>query len=105
MNTPVCPACHARIGWRQALGQVLGPGRHDHALWGAVCAACGARLKVPTTRVMLIFASGIFFGSQTSVLLTLGDFSTWETIVIRILLIIGFYVIAGLFFFSLEEAS
>jgi hypothetical protein len=102
VNNPHCGKCHFVFPWREALRQVLGPSRRSQALWGAVCPDCGADSKVPASRVLLIAASGIFFGSQTSTLLLLGNMSTTEFWLAKLWLIVGFYAIAIFFFFKLE---
>jgi hypothetical protein len=102
VNNPTCPRCGHVFAWRDALRQVLGPSRAGAALWGAVCPSCGTDLRVPMTRVLLIAAAGIFFGSQSSTLLLVGDLSTTEFWLIKLLLIIGFYAIAIFFFLKLE---
>lgn len=53
-------------------------------------------------RVLLIFASGIFFGSQSSILLLGRDMSVTEFWLAKLWLIVGFYVIAVFLFFKLE---
>ncbi len=63
-------------------------------MWGAVCPACGADLKVPNSRALLIFASAIFFGSQTSTLMVLGTFTQLEFWLAKIFMIFGYYAIA-----------
>lgn len=105
MHNPTCPACKHRLGWLPTLRKVLGPGRSGSALWGLLCPHCGADLKVSNGRVMLIAASGIFFGSQTSILLTLGHFTPWQAVLVKLFLILGFYGIAIWFFFALEEVT
>lgn len=105
MNNPRCPACGLRLGWIPTLRRILGPGRSGTALWGLLCPGCGADLKVPNSRVLLIFAAGIFFGSQTSSLLVLGHFAPWQAVVVKLLLILGFYALAIFFFLTLEETT
>ncbi len=105
MHNPRCPVCHNRLKWLPTLGQVLGPGRRGTALWGAVCPECGADLKVPNGHVLLIAAAGIFFGGQTSVLLTLGNLAPWQGLLVKLMLILGFYAIAIWFFFTLEKVT
>ena len=102
MNNPECPACGFNFPWREALKQILGPSRRASSTWGAVCPECSADLKVPMTRVLLIGACGIFFGSQTSFLLVLGDFTSFERLLAKLWLIVGFYAIAIFFFLRLE---
>jgi len=102
LNNPRCPACGFVFPWRQALKQILGPSRRASSLWGVLCPECGADLKVPTSRVLLIAASGIFFGSQTSTLLLLGDYTTFEFWLAKLWLIVGFYAIAIFVFLRLE---
>ena len=102
MNNPRCPACDKALTWPYTLKSVLGPGRQNRATWGVVCPACGADLKVPNGRVLLIAAAGIFFGSQTSTLLVLRDMSTTEFWLAKLWLIVGFYAIAGFFLLKLE---
>jgi hypothetical protein len=102
MNNPVCPGCHHVFPWRDALRQVFGPTRAGRALWGAVCPACAAELRVPASRMLLIAAAGIFFGSQTSTVLVLGDLSAAAVWCVRLLMIVGFYAIAIFFFMRLE---
>lgn len=57
------------------------------------------------TRVLLIAGCGIFFGSQTSTLLVLGDLSRFEFWLAKLWMIVGFYVIAIFFFLRLEKAE
>jgi hypothetical protein len=102
LNNPRCPACGFVFPWRQALKQILGPSRRASSLWGVLCPECGADLKVPISRVLLIAASGIFFGSQTSTLLLLGDYTTFEFWLAKLWLIVGFYAIAIFVFLKLE---
>jgi len=71
-------------------------------MWGALCPSCSANLKVPKSRVMLIVASAIFFGSQSSTLLVLSDVSLWQFYAVKIFLILGFYAIATFIFLKLE---
>ncbi len=102
LNNPVCPSCEHVFSWSSALKQILGPSRGGTALWGALCPSCGADLRVPKARVMLIVASAIFFGSQSSTLLVLKDISTFELYAAKIFLILGFYAIAVFFLLKLE---
>ncbi len=74
-------------------------------MWGALCPECGAELKVPMTRVLLIAACGIFFGSQTSTLLMLSDLTRFEFWLAKLWLIVGFYALAIFFFLRLEPAE
>lgn len=105
VNNPHCPRCAHTFVWSGVLKQILGPGRSGSALWGALCPECGADLRVPMTRVLLIVASGIFFGSQSSTLLVLGDLSRVEFYTAQLLLILGFYAIAVFIFFKLEPVE
>lgn len=105
MNNPRCPRCAHVFSWGQALKQILGPGRRGTALWGAVCPRCGADLKVPNSRVMLIVASAIFFGSQSSTLFVLGDLSRIEAYLGQLLLVLGFYAIATFILLKLEPVE
>ena len=105
LNNPKCPACGFVFPWREALKQILGPSRRASSLWGAICPECAADLKVPTSRVLLIAASGIFFGSQTSTLFLLGEFTTFEFWLAKLWLIVGFYAIAIFIFLRLESAE
>ncbi len=105
MNNPRCPVCRRPLGWAQTLRRVLAPGRSGSALWGLICPDCGADLKIPNGRVLLIFAAGVFFGSQTSVLLVLGRFDPWQEVMVKLLLILGFYALAIFFFLTLEEVT
>ena len=102
MNNPRCPSCLQPQSWRHTLQSLLGPSRQNRAMWGLVCSACGADLKVPNARILLIAAAGIFFGSQTSTLLVLSDLSTTEFWLAKLWLIFGFYVIAVFFLLKLE---
>ena len=102
MNNPACPQCDHVFSWSGALKQILGPGRRGNAMWGAVCPSCSANLKVPNSRVMLIVASAIFFGSQSSTVLVLSDVSLWQFYAAKIFLILGFYAIATFIFLKLE---
>jgi hypothetical protein len=71
-------------------------------MWGAVCPSCGADLRVPKARVLLIVASAIFFGSQSSTVLVLSDIAVWQFYLVKIFLIFGFYAIAIFVFLKLE---
>ncbi len=102
MNNPVCPSCEHVFSWSNALKQILGPSRGGTALWGALCPSCGADLRVPKSRVMLIVASAIFFGSQSSTVLVLRDITVWQLYAAKVLLILGFYAIAVFFLLKLE---
>lgn len=103
MNNPTCPACGHVFPWRRTLTQIYGPTRAGRALWGVVCPECGADLKVPNARMLLIVTAGIFFGSQSSTLLLLGDLPPVGFWLVKLGLIVGFYVIATFFFLSLER--
>jgi len=105
LNNPKCPTCGFVFPWREALRQILGPGRRARSMWGALCPECGAELKVPMTRVLLIAACGIFFGSQTSTLLVLSDLTRFEFWLAKLWLIVGFYAIAIFLFLRLEPAE
>jgi hypothetical protein len=105
LNNPKCPACGFVFPWKGALKQILGPSRQASSLWGALCPECRADLKVPMSRVLLIVAAGIFFGSQTSTLLFLGDFTTFEFWLAKLWMIVGFYAIAIFMFLRLEPAK
>jgi hypothetical protein len=105
LNNPKCPACGFAFPWREALKQILGPSRRASSTWGALCPECGADLKVPMTRVLLIVASGIFFGSQTSTLLVLGELTRFEFWLAKLWLILGFYAIAIFMFLRLERTE
>ncbi len=105
LNNPKCPTCGFVFPWRQVLKQILGPSCGASSLWGALCPECGADLKVPMSRVLLIAASGIFFGSQTSTLLRLGDYTAFEFLLAMLWLIVGFYAIAIFFFLRLEPVE
>ena len=102
MNNPRCDQCGYVFPWKQALGQIIGPSPQGRSLWGARCPECRAHLKVPMARVLLIFAAGIFFGSQSSILLLGRDMSVTEFWLAKLWLIVGFYVIAVFLFFKLE---
>lgn len=84
------------------LKSLLGPSRQNRATWGVVCPDCGVDLKVPNARVLLIFAAGIFFGSQTSTLLVLRDLSPTGFWLAKLWLIVGFYGLAVFFLLKLE---
>lgn len=102
MNSPRCPQCQARQGWRHTLQSLFGRRRQNRALWGVVCPACGADLKVPNGRALLIATAGIFFGSQTSSLLVLRQMSVTGMWLAKLWLIVGFYAIAVFFLLKLE---
>jgi len=102
LNNPVCPSCEHRFSWASALKEILGPSRGGTALWGLLCPSCSADLRVPKSRVMLIVASAIFFGSQSSTVLVLSEISTFELYAAKIFLIVGFYAIAVFFLLKLE---
>jgi len=105
VNNPRCDKCGYSFAWKEALGQILGPGRKGRSLWGVVCPECRAELKVPMSRVLLIAASGIFFGSQSSTLLLLKEMSVTEFWLAKLWLIVGFYVIAIFIFLKLEPVE
>ena len=105
MNNPTCPGCGHRFAWGAALKQILGPGRSGSALWGTVCPACEADLKVPNSRVLLIAFGGIFFGSQSSTLFQLSEVTRWQFLLIQLFLILGFYAIGIFIFLCLEEVA
>ncbi len=102
LNNPRCPACQQALPWWDTLKKLLGPSRQNRALWGVVCFSCGADLKVPNTRVLLIAAAGVFFGSQTSTLLVLSEMSETEFWLAKLWLIVGFYAIAVFILLKLE---
>lgn len=102
LNNPVCPSCQHVFSWSSALKQILGPSRGGTALWGALCPSCGADLRVPKARVMLIVASAIFFGSQSSTVLVLSEITVWQLYAAKIFLILGFYAIAVFILLKLE---
>ncbi|MCB1184272.1 hypothetical protein KDM41_12625 [bacterium] len=105
MNNPKCPACQAPLPWGGLLRQLLGPRRVNAATWGAVCPGCGAQLKVPAGRVLLIGACGIFFGSQSSTILVLRDMTTVSYWLATLWLIVGFYALAIFFLLKLEPCD
>ena len=105
MNNPRCEKCGYSFAWKEALRQLLGPGRKGGSLWGVFCPECRAGLKVPMSRVLLIAASGIFFGSQSSTLLLLKEMSVTEFWLAKLWLIVGFYVIAIFIFLKLEPVE
>lgn len=105
VNNPSCSCCGHVFAWRNALGQLAGRRRHRIALWGVVCPICGEQLKVPNSRVLLILASGVFFGSQTSTLLLLKDLTVTEFWLAKLWLIVGFYAIAVFVFLKLERVE
>lgn len=102
MNNPTCPACGHVFSWSGALARIYGPSRAGTALWGVVCPECGADLKVPNGRMLLIVCAGLFFGSQSSTLLLLGDLPAAGFWLVKLGLVVGFYAIATFFFLSLE---
>ena len=102
MGRPVCPRCGHHLGWRNTLRRVYGPSRQGTALWGVVCPECGADLKVPNARMMLIAVSGIFFGSQSSTLLLLGTPTPAVFWTVKLGLVLFFYVLATVVFLKLE---
>jgi hypothetical protein len=69
------------------------------------CPACGADLRVTNARVLLIAASGIFFGSQSSVVLLLGSPPAAVFWAAKVELILFFYALAFLVFFKLEPVA
>ena len=104
-NNPACARCGHVFPWRDALRQVFGPGRAGAALWGAVCPACGQDLRVPKARMLLIAAAGLFFGSQSSLLLLGSGLSPLEFWLAKLGLVVGFYAIAIFFFLRLEPVA
>jgi hypothetical protein len=105
VNNPRCDKCGYSFPWKEVLGQLIGPRRPGGSMWGVACPECRADLKVPMTRVLLIAASGIFFGSQSSTLLLLKDMSVTEFWLAKLWLIVGFYVIATFIFLKLEPVE
>lgn len=105
MPTPSCPSCSRALGWSAALRQVFGPSRAGTALWGAVCPACGADLKVPNGRMLLIAVSGLFFGSQSSTLLLASGLEPWQFWLVKLGMVLGFYAIAIVVFLRLEPVE
>ncbi len=105
VNNPVCPECRHVFAWRQALAQVFARSRAGTALWGAVCPACRADLKVPNARMLLIAAAGLFFGSQSSTLLLGSGLSPAEFWLTKLALVVGFYALAIFFFLRLEPVA
>ena len=105
MNNPSCTRCDHVFTWSDVLRQVYGPTRAGKALWGAVCPSCGVELRVPSSRMLLIAAAGVFCGSQTSTVLVLADLPTLALRLVQLLMIIGFYAIATFFFLRLEPVS
>ncbi len=105
LNNPVCTRCGHVFAWRSALRQVFGTGRAGAALWGAVCPACGQDLRVPKARMLLIAAAGLFFGSQSSLLLLGSGLSPLEFWLAKLGLVVGFYAIAIFFFLRLEPVA
>ena len=102
LNNPRCPACDHALPWWATLKNLLGPARQNRAMWGVACPACRVDLKVSKARVLLIAASGIFFGSQTSTLLVLREMSETEFWLAKLWLIVGFYAIAVFILLKLE---
>ncbi len=102
LNNPHCPACKNKLPWGYTLKTLLGPARPNRAVWGLACPECQAQTKVPNSRVLLIAASGVFFGSQTSTMLVLREMSTTEFWLAKLWLIVGFYLIATFFLLKLE---
>jgi len=100
-----CPRCDQQLGWRGTLRQILAPARAGGAMWGAVCPACRADLKVPAARLLLIAAAGIFFGSQSSVVLLLGSPPPVVFWAAKLGLILFFYAVAILVFLKLEPVE
>ncbi len=105
MTRPACPDCGHVFPWRDILRQVFGPSRSGTALWGARCPACGADLKVPNGRMLLIAASGLFFGSQSSTIMLVGHPSPFVFWLAKLGLVLGFYAIAVVFFLRLERVE
>ena len=105
MKNPVCPECGQVFSWSGVMKQILSLKRTGTALWGAVCPTCRADLKVPNSRVLLIVALAVFFGSQSSTILLLGQLSRLEFLLAKVMLIIGFYAIAVFFFLKLERVE
>ncbi|MFT5233637.1 MAG: hypothetical protein ACI9UK_001485 [Candidatus Krumholzibacteriia bacterium] len=102
LNNPTCPACQKKLPWKHTLRSLLGPKRQNQATWGVVCPHCAADLRVLKTRVLLIAAAGIFFGSQSSTLLILNEMTTFSYWVATLWLIVGFYALAIFFLLKLE---
>ena len=102
MNNPRCPVCDQALAWRSTLKTLLGPSRPNRAIWGVACPHCQSDLKVPNARALLIAASGVFFGSQSSYLLVLQEMSVTEFWLAKLWLIVGFYFIAIFFLLKLE---
>jgi hypothetical protein len=105
LNNPSCDQCDHVFYWPTALKQLFALKRPGTAMWGAVCPDCGADLKVPNSRAMLIFAAAIFFGSQTSTLMVLGTFTKWEFWLAKLFMILGYYAIAIFFLMKFESVQ
>lgn len=105
VKNPVCPVCGHRFPWKDALGQVSRPRTGGSALWGVGCPSCRADLKVPNGHALLIAASGIFFGSQSSILLLVGRPDRLTFLLGAVLLVAFFYALAIFLFFDLEQVS
>jgi len=103
LNNPRCPACDHRLSWRYTLRCLLGPTKQNRATWGVVCPACQVDLRVRKGRVLPIAPAGLFFGSQSSTLLVLGDFDPMVSWLIMLWLIVGFYAIAVFVLLKLER--
>jgi len=82
--------------------RLLGPTKQNRATWGIVCPSCQTDLRVTKGRVMLIAASGIFFGSQTSTMLVLTGLNRFSSLLAMLWLIVGFYAIAIFVLLKLE---
>jgi len=94
LNNPSCDQCDHTFSWPEALKQLFALQRPGTAMWGAICPSCGADLKVPNSRALLIFASAVFFGSQTSTLMVLGTFTRVEFWLAKIFMMLCYYIIA-----------
>jgi hypothetical protein len=104
MNGRLCPDCGHRFGWRELGRQLLALGRRGRALWSVTCPACAAELKVASWRVWAIVLLAVVFGTQTASLTVLGDFTTFEAMVIKLALIIGSYLLGAFFLLKLDRA-
>ena len=52
----------------------------------------------------ILFLLAVVFGTQTAALTRLGDFSTVEALLIKLFLVMGSYVLGGLFLLKLQKA-